>query len=235
MSRLFTIAKLIQRGRQRCDQENADILSPAEWQAELSTIWGEFQGLIIESGARYYETTYTFSTASGTQDYALPTDFLATIGLDELRTAGHRYELGELLAQERNVYSFGNGGYPEAFALIGQNIRIYPTPSGVHDMELVYAPQATDISEVVTTTEIDVITPDGESFFIWSLALIGGLKEESDMAVTYARQMEAARKRVIHWAAQQSLHTPKRRYVTGGRNGQNGTNRNDYDPGDYWY
>lgn len=235
MSRLFTIAKLIQRGRQRCDQENADILSAAEWQAELSTIWGEFQGLIVESGARTYETTSTFTTVSGTDNYALPTNFLATIGLDLLRTVGDRYELGELLAQERNVYSFGTGGYPDAFALIGQNIRIYPTPTGAYDMELVYAPQATDISEVVTTTEIDVITPDGESFFIWSLALIGGLKEESDMAVTYARQMEAARKRVIHWAAQQSLHTPKRRYVTGGRNQQNGRNRNDYDPGDYWY
>jgi len=232
MSRLFTIAKLIQRGRQRCDQENRDILSAAEWQAELSTIWGEFQGLIVESGTRYFESTSSFTTVSGTADYSLPADFMATIGLDNVRTDGHRIELGELLAQERNVYSFGSGGYPEAFALIGQNIRIYPTPTGAHDMELIYAPQAADVSESVTTTELDVITPDGESFFIWSLALIGGIKEESDMVQTYERRMTEARKRVVNWASQQSLHTPKRRYVQ--RDDNRGGGR-DRDPGDYWY
>jgi len=214
MSRFFTIQKLIQRGRQRCDQENRDILSAAEWQAELSTVWGEFRGIIVESGTRYFESSETFDTVSGQRDYPLPTDYMATIGVDYDGTDDISYELPELLAQERNLYRTGAGSRPAAYALIGQNIRLYPTPSTVETFTHVYAPQAPDISEATVTDALDVITPDGESFLIWSLALIGGIKEESDQVVTYARQMESARKRLEKWAQNRSLHTPKRRYTS---------------------
>ena len=233
MARSFTIAQLITKGRRRCDQENRDILSAAEWQEELNTVFGEFHGLLTDAGMRYYETEDTITGVAGTQDYALPADFLATIGVDyEQSTGGQRTELTSFLAQERNVFSGSTGGQSMAYSLIGQNVRLYPAPATGQTYYHIYVPQPADISASATSTSVDVVTPGGEAFFVWSLALAGGVKEESDMVPYYERQVDRHRARVVEWAMQRELYTPKRRHVASDRGSNSGVDR---DEGDYLY
>ena len=209
MARNFTIAALILKGRRRCDQENRDILSAAEWQDELSTICSEFQGLIVDSGARVFESEQTI-TADGSAGYDFPADFLASVGVDRL-VGTRREHLTPLLVQERN-HTNSSTGNARFYSLVGDQIRFFPNPSSGTYYHI-YAPQCPDYSESVTTTEINVITPAGENFFTWSLALVGGVKEESDLTPYYEKQVEKYRARVEKWAMQQMLNAPVRRYV----------------------
>jgi hypothetical protein len=209
MARNFTIAALIAKGRRRCGQENRDLLSAGEWQEELSTICSEFQGLIVDSGSRIFESELEI-TADGSAGYDLPADFLAEVGVDRLAGAS-REHLTPLLVQERNHTgsSTGNARY---YSLVNNQIRFFPNPnSGTY--YLIFAPQCPDYSDVVDTTEIDVITPAGENYFTWSLALVGGVKEESDLTPYYEKMVERYRVKVEKWAAKRMLTAPVRRYV----------------------
>lgn len=206
MARNFTIAALIAKGRRRCGQENRDLLSAGEWQEELSTICSEFQGLIVDSGSRVFESEETI-TATGASGYALPADFLAEVGVDD--SDGNH--LTPLLVQERN-HTNGATGTARYYSLVGDEIRLFPNPaSGTYT--LIYAPQCPDYTVIADTTEIDVITPAGENYFTWSLALVGGVKEESDLTPYYEKQVEKYRRKVEKWAAKRMLTAPVRRYV----------------------
>lgn len=220
MARNFTIAALITKGRRRCHQENSDCLSAAEWQDELSTICSEFQGLIVDSGSRIFESEQTI-TATGATGYALPADFLAEVGVDD-PDGNH---LTPLLVQERN-HTNGATGTARYYSLVNDEIRLFPNPSS-GDYTLIYAPQCPDYSESVTTTEIDVITPAGENFFTWSLALVGGIKEQDELTPYFEKQVEKYRAKVEKWAQQRMLNAPVRRYV------EYGSPDSIY-PGDEW-
>ena len=216
MARNFTVADLIVKGRRACDQESRDVLSASEWQEELSTVYGEFHGILVDAGVRMFESSATITAASGTDEYALPSDFLTLIGIDyDLDGSGQRVELENFLAQERNALSSISSGQSVAFALIGDNVKLYPPPVTGQTYYNIYVPQPTNISTVTTSTEVDVVTPDGESFFKWRLAEIGGIKEESDMIQVYERKAEKAKQSIIEWAMQRELYTPKRRHVYG--------------------
>lgn len=210
MARNFTIAQLIAKGRRRCGQENRDVLSASEWQDELSTIYSEFHGVIVESGARVFESEQTI-TASGVAAYDLPADFLAEVGVDREISGAKREHLVPLLVQERN-HTQGRNGNARYYSLIGEQIKFFPNPN-TGTYYLTYAPQAPDISLSADSTEIDVITPAGENFFTWSLALAGGAKEESDLTPYYEKQAEKYRKQIEKWANQRMLTAPVRRFI----------------------
>ncbi len=209
VARKFAISSLILKGRRRCGQENRDLLSAAEWQDELSTICSEFQGIIVDSGARIFESEQTI-TSDGSAGYDLAADFLGEVGVDRL-IGTRREHLTPLVVQERN-HTDGATGSARFYSIVGDQIRLFPVPSS-GTYYLIYAPQCPDYSESATSTEIDVITPAGENFFTWSLALVGGIKEESELTPYYEKQVEKYRKKVERWALQRMLTAPTRRYV----------------------
>lgn len=191
------------------------MLSAAEWKDNFSSAWGEFYGILVDSGLRYFETEATVTT-DGTASYALPSDHLATIGVDYSVNAntGQRRHLVPLMAQHRNRYSALSGA-SEAYryALVGSNLQLYPTPPTSQTYYHVYVPQPTDYSEAADDVVIDVVTPDGEQFLTYSLAVFGALKEESDASV-FQQEREAARKRVEHWATMRAMNEPRERVVS---------------------
>lgn len=214
---------IITRGRQRCDQENRDVLSAAEWKANFSTCWGEFYSILVESGLRYFESEDTITTTASTSTYALPSDHLTTIGVDRLvnSTTGQRYELKQLMAQSRNAYtSLGGASESWAWAMVGSNIKLYPTPPAGQTYYHVYVPQPTDYSSSDDSVVIDVVTPDGEAFLIYSLAAYGAMKEESDASL-FQQEREAARARVQNWATLRALNEPRVRVVVDDYEGRN--------------
>lgn len=210
MARPFTIARLIRKGRRACAQENSDLLSPAEWQDELSSVLSEFQSAIVDGGARVFEDTATI-TATGVSDYDLPVDFLAELGVD-YNNGGDREQLRGLVVQERNCKQ-NAVGHATHFAIVNDSLRLYPTPATGGVYYLVYIPQAPDYSEIVDTTEVDVIVPAGEQFFKWSLAAIGAAKEESDNTPYYEQKAAQAREKLVEWSYKRSMTQPHRKIV----------------------
>lgn len=230
MARTFTVTQLITRAQQRADMESSSFISDAEWKTMLSTIYGEFYGILAESGMRYYESEDTVTT-DGSSTYALPADHLATVGVDYLSGSTQRRDLAQFMAQERNVFSSQQGASEAlAYALIGSNIKLYPTPPSGQTYYHVYVPQPTDLSSADDADNVDVVTPDGESFITWGLSVLALSKEESDVRGA-VMERERARERVQNWAALRAMHTPRRRIV----DDSGGLYRAGYEEGDWEY
>ena len=234
MPRNFELIDLITKGRRRCDQENRDLLSAEEWKEEASTIYSEFNSIIIDSGMRMFEKVDTLTTIAGTGVYQVPSDFLAMVGVDYNYTDGQRIELVPMLAQERNTFtSTSSSAYAVAYELIGQNITLWPAPTPGQIYHVVYVPQPLDVSTAPDNQIVDVIIPAGEAYLTWSLALVGGIKEESEMVPFFERKIKQYKAFVENWAMQRELYTPKRRYTHGDGSRQTFDGYGGYLPGDY--
>lgn len=213
MARNFTIAQLITKGRRACNQENSDPLVTAEWQDEFSSVYSDFHSVVVEGGGRVFESEATI-TADGTQDHALPADFMTELGVDyEVTSGGRREALYELVTQERNVNSGIASHRARYYAVIGDNLRLYSAPPTGQTYYLIYVPQAADLSVIADSTTVDVIVPAGEMFFKWSLAAIGGAKVGDPMTPYWEGKAEKARQSLLKWSFQRSMTQPKRKAV----------------------
>lgn len=221
MARTFTLVTLVGRAKQRCDMEGQELISDSEWKGYISTAYADLVGTVAETGLRHFEDTEDY-TGDGTADYALPADHLSTIAVDFVNGTQRR-ELFELMAQERNMYA-GVTGEAQAYAVIGSNLYLYPTPaSGTY--RLTYVPQPTDLSSSADATAVDVVSPDGEAFLLWHVAVQALAKEGSDTSLA-RQEREEARIRLANWASLRSLHSSRRRVVSEGPGFT--------DPADYW-
>lgn len=216
MARTFTLGTLVTRAKQRADMENATFIADAEWKGIVSSAYAELFSLLAASGLRYFESVDTVTT-DGSAAYALPADFLSSIGVDYVVNAqGSRRQLEELMAQERNLYTgASSSGEAVAYSLVGTDLTFYPTPPTSQDYEHRYIPQPADLSDSADGTSVDVVTPDGEQFLIWYAAVMALSKEESDVRVAMAER-ERFRQRVEEWAVLRSLHSPRRLIVDEG-------------------
>lgn len=187
--------------------ENRLSISATEWKGYISTIWAELYGLVVEAGLRYFETTEDI-TADGSDSYAEPESILSTVGVDRVVNAqGERRPLYEMMAQERHRFA-GRTGVAVAFAHVNRLLYLYPKPS-TGSYQWLYVPQPTDLTSSADATEVDVVTPDGESFVLWGVAVQAFGKEGSDTSLARAERDEA-RERVMNWARMRSFHTMRR-------------------------
>lgn len=230
MARSLTVAQLIDRGTKRANMENSDLLSATEWKQNLSQVFGELYEEVADSGMRYYETEATISS-DGTATYALPSDHLSTIGIDYLSTGTTRIALSEGMVQERNRYSSATGSQANAWAMVGTNITLYPTPPSGQTYYHVYVPQSADLSAAADGDPVDVITASGEMFIVAGLSAMAKAKEETDNRDDLRTQAQALAK-LKQWAMKRSLITP-RRPMTDDDEQRPWSRR--FDPGDYRY
>lgn len=215
MPRLFTKAQLIERCQKRVSMENGGAVNDADEFAELlSTQYAELYGLVVESGHRYFETSAIVVTDGVDNLFALPQNHLSTIGVDFLiagTSSGPRRRLREWMVQERNIAS-GITGPAQGYSLAGQNLALFPRPPSGQSYEHIYIPQPDDLTAYDDEDEIDVVTPDGEAFLIWGVAVQALAKEESDTSVAERREAQA-RERVIDWAIKRALNEHRRLIV----------------------
>lgn len=224
MPRLFTTSALVTKIKQRTDLENQENISDSEWKSMLSTAYAELYSLVAETGLRYFETTYAIAS-TGAVSYTEPQTHLATVGIDYVASSGERHALYELMPQERNRFS-GQTGKAVAFAIVDDQIFLYPKPPSGQNYELVYVPQPPDIGTFADGDYIDVVTPDGEAFLIWNVTVQALAKEEADVSLARAER-ELHRERVTEWAIMRSLYGARRRQV-------DDSDESAYDAGDYW-
>ena len=217
MARSFTVAQLLTRARQRSEQEDSDFVTDSELKSILSTAYGELYSTLVETGLRYFESEDTI-TANGSASYALPSDYLSTLGVDRLvDSSGRRVALSEAMVQERNNWTGVSGGTAVSFYLKGSNLVLAPNPSSGTYYH-VYVPQPTDLSSASDATSVDVVTPDGEAFLEAYMQVEILAKEQSDVSGAVSKR-ERARERLAWWATQRMLTENRRPVVS------------DYDPG----
>ena len=228
MPRRFTLAILVLRAQQRCDMENQGLISSDEWKAILSTAYAELYSIVAETGLRYFETRATLTTPAvdGLDGFPEPTDHLSTVGVFHVSSAGDRTPLFESMAQERHGFPAARGERSRGYAFIDDRLMLYPPPPDGQTYELLYVPQPPDLAGYLDTDLVDVVTPDGEAFLIWSAAVQALAKEESDTSLARAER-EAARERVYNWAVLRAMHSSRRVMVDGSPYG--------YEEGDWRY
>lgn len=210
MARNVTLGTLVTRCQQRADKESDGHITTAEWKALISEMNGEMQLLVAETGLRYFETTATI-TATGASSYSLPSDHLASIGVDlVLDNAGRRRELTEIMVQERTAV-LGRTGEAMWWALVAQTIELYPVPAS-GSYKHVYIPQPSDLSNGGNSDNVDVVTPDGEAFLIWGVAVKAFAKGGDDAQLAIVER-EQARGRLQTWAQMRSANQPRRRVL----------------------
>ena len=211
MPRNIALRDLITRSQQRCDRENDGHISRSEWQSLISSSYAELYTAIVESGMRYFETEATI-TATGATQYALPSDHLTTIGMDyKLNSGNQRRSLAPSMVQERVRWK-GLTGDAFAYALVGQFLELYPTPSSGTYYHL-YTAQSPDLTAYAMTDNVDVVIPDGEEFLIWCTAVKALAKSEADTQLA-EREREQRRAAVQEWACLRFLNEPRRRVET---------------------
>lgn len=223
MARNVTIADLVANIQQRGDLESDERVTATKLQRMLSAANGELQLAVIDSGMRYFETTATLSLSAS---IALPTDHLATVGVDfVVDSAGSRRSLTEIMVQERDRV-IGYTGEALWYALAGQAIELYPVPS-TGTYKHIYVPQPPDLKTVATTTNVDTVTPDGEEFLVWACVVKAYAGAAGDFDVRDAKEeRDAAKARLVDWAGKRSFNTPRRRVVAD-------RFPHDYEEGDY--
>lgn len=201
--------------------EGSGFVKDPELKSYLSTAWAEHYSYLVQSGGRYFEKTQTIASAdlqtagdnsdSGGSYVEIPDDYLSTIGVDR-KEGEHWYELEESMTQERNLMSWADLSRAGWWATINERLYLYPAPSSGQTYRHVYIPQPQQLDSVDDTVKLNVVTPDGEAFLIWSVVADVLAKEESDTghAVTHR---ERARERVQEWASLRALHNPRRPQV----------------------
>lgn len=155
-------------------------------------------------GEEYVSSTASFTTLAGTADYALPTGFYKLQGVDldyhGLWRTLHRFE-----QPERNAFREMRPESLPRYALVGNNLRLYPIPSAGLSGVIRYAPEAT----VLVNAGDTVSYPNGwEKFIVIDAAIQALLKEESDVR-GLAAERERIEKEIREYKENRDLATPK--------------------------
>lgn len=205
MPRRKALSAIRSRIRKLADAEGNLHVSNAEIDEGIDEIYGDLYHLTVDGHGAYFQTTHEF-TADGSDSYDEPDDHLSTVQLDLVSSDGERTPLKKLRAQERFLYG-GTTGTPEAYALVDDQIFLYPNPSS-GDLELLYIPQPPDVTDYADADELDLVSIYGAQFVVYGVAALVLAKSESEQRGWLARQARAEQKH-IEWAATRSLHDPR--------------------------
>jgi hypothetical protein len=224
MPRTFTMDAVILACQQQVDLENHSVISRPEWQGYISRAYGELWTIVFESGLQYFETSKQLTT-DGTNVLLEMANHLSTVSFAYLvdATSGRYSDLRELMPQERASASGMSGSAARYYSLVDDKIYLYPTPPAGQVYEMRFVPQSPDLTLFDGDACIDVVTPDGHDFLIWSVAVRACAKTEADPNLAI-REREAARDRFTTSVQLRALSAPRRMIVQS----------DDFDEGVLW-
>lgn len=214
MARRFFVSALLSRIRAVTDTEGDDHITDSFLKAQLSTIYGQLWGTVVETGLRYFETRTSLVT-DGSNLLDEPDNQFAVVGLDHIESGtGRRYEVTELMAQERTwvAQPWVTGTRARFFELVDDQFRLYPTPPTGQTYELLYIPQPPDLTAADDAELVDVVTPDGEAFLTYGVSALVLARKDQDPTMMQ-QEREAAKVRLSSWAAMRAFHQPRRQVV----------------------
>ncbi len=212
MARNVVLGVLVDRCRKRYTGEGDELLDPTELKALISEYYAEMHALTAEKGARAFETEATI-TGNGSLTYALPTDWLSTIGVDFVisgTTGARRPVHGPIAVQERtHLVGLATGGPAFRFGLEGVGLALYPAPaSGTY--KHLYVPQPVDLSTAADATVVDLLNIYGEKFVIWGVASVAQHKGSTSQQRAIDEHKRAS-DQLEYWACLRALTQPSYR------------------------
>jgi hypothetical protein len=205
---------LITRCKRRADKENDDHIPSEEWRAFISEVWGaDVFGPVAECGLRYFETTATL-VSDGSAYVTEPSNHLSTIRVDYIDTSGRHHELVELNVAEEAFFAGSPAGSGPArfFTCVDDRLYLYPTPPSGQSYQVLYVPQAPNLSDKDDDYCVDLVTMDGEACLIWGVAVLALGKAKQDATLAVQKHGEH-RERHLDWATERMLTQPRRRVV----------------------
>lgn len=190
----ITLTQLIAQSRQRADMENSQFVTDAELTTYINSSIAELHDLLIGAyDSDYSLRSVSFTTTSGTSDYALPngTNYSAAPSFYKLRGV----DIALYGSEYVNIQAFNfnernnniNATWNEAirYRLVGSNITFSPAPTGTMNCRLWYLPVATKLASGGDT--LDDLNQYSE-YVIVDAAIKCMQKEESDVSVLMAQK-----------------------------------------------
>jgi hypothetical protein len=185
MPRRYVMSEIVTRCQRRCDLVGDDHIDSSEWKALISEAYGELWSIVSEAGYRYFESKTTV-TATGATSYTEPADHYSTLRIVRNDASGIEDPLDELMEQEE-PYVKGRVGDARYWTLADDQLFLYPNPSsGTYTWY--YLEQPTDLSSYADAAIVDVVSPAGEAFLVWNVAVKALSKSESDVRLAMAER-----------------------------------------------
>lgn len=177
---LVTLSAFRDRARQRADMVNSRFVTDAELNTYINASIDELYDLLIASrGENYYVKSYSFTTSTNVDTYALPADFLKLMGVDYVTSTTQAITLKAFRWQERNRFRepfYNTRNYNLMYQVRGDNLVFIPTPNGNQLIKLWYVPRAVDLT--TDTASFDGIN-GWEEYVVIDAAIKMRVKEES--------------------------------------------------------
>ncbi len=204
MSNTVSVADLITMVRERANMEVTQFVTDAEILRYLNRSWKKLYNSIVNQFQRHFVATpYTFPTVQGTEMYTLPTDFLKMLGVEQQLTAqngGQWMTLQPRNFAERNIYSTSwlrvtTPGALNSYIIIGNELKIDPTPTAAMTIRLWYNPVAKTLvtSGSPATGEANSIDAINgfDDYVVIDSAIKCLQKEESDTSALVLERQDA--------------------------------------------
>lgn len=196
----------ITRAQQLADLENDDSIAPAVWKWFASMVYGDLWTEVTATGRRYFETSTTI-TATGAAGYAEPDGHMNTVRVTRV-DGEYEYPLRELRQGEESSFK-GLTGEAVAWALVDDQLRLFPTPSS-GTYRWYYQQQPTDLSGYADGDVVDAVLPAGEAFFLWGIVELALARQQKSVQLA-AAEKEKARTQLQFQAAQRNFSDPMQR------------------------
>lgn len=182
----ITLLELRTQARQMADMVDNEFVSDAELNNYVNFAISELHDILIQSyGSDYFLNSFEGTTVSGQVDYPLPSDFYKLMGVDIKLGAQSWFTIDPFNFNERNKYEeFGSwtvdGISNIRYRVMGNNIKLTPTPDSATPYRLWYVPVAT---KLVADTDVYDDINQFSDFVIITAAMKMVAKEESDTSV----------------------------------------------------
>lgn len=181
-----TLAQIRSRVRFIGGFENSTKFTDALLNDEINVAYAALWELLDDSGGGYLDTTGAVATVAAQDWVALPVDFWRLKGVDIL-IGGRYYALRQVGIEERNDFQ-ASTGRPAAYRTTAGSTRgrltLYPTPSGVESLRVVYAPTFTPLASDSDTVEG---FNEWHDFITYSTLLVLDDREQNDIGPRAAR------------------------------------------------
>lgn len=188
---------------------NSTFISDTELTSYINYSVAELYDLLVGAyGSDYYVTSTTFSVTSGTDAYALPTDFYKLRGVDIQINGGEYLTLQPFNFNERNTQNGVGWNFlldpTFRYQIVGSNLKFTPIPVGTYTVKLWYIPTAT---KLVADGDTFADLNQWSEYVIVDAAIKMLQKEESDVSVLMAQKADL-RKRIENMAQNRDAANP---------------------------
>lgn len=178
MARLITVGTIIEKARQRADQENSDLVSEPEAIGYVEDSYLHLYDILVSKNEDYY-TEFTADQTITSDELSLPDNFYKLVGVD-VKDAGEYRTLKPYMQNERNELSGitpfpWNNSYMR-YRLIKDKVKFIGKDNYSDTVRILYIPTPDELTS--TVDEVDGVN-GWEQYIIVDVARKMAMKEES--------------------------------------------------------